>query len=232
MKLAIQSQVRLQRHPRLLSALAIAMVICAVSGWIAIRQPSGWIAFPTPLLLGFDGGSLVFLLAIGLMIRRATIADMSHRAAVEDEDRNTVLVLSAIVATAILLTILFELHGVKDLPPEQGRFHVALSAGTILLSWFFMNTMFALHYAHEYYGDADPTPDYQPRRGILFPGHRDPDYWDFLYLAFVIGMTFQVSDMQVEDHGFRQLVLVHSVLAFLFSVIILGVTINIIAGLV
>ena len=223
---------RLQRHPRLLGALVVAVVISAVSGWIGIRQPSGWIGIPTPFLLGFDGGASVFLIAVVLMMRRATMSDMSRRAAIEDEDRNTVLVLSAIVATAILLAILFELHSAKDLPPDPGSFRVALSVATILLSWFFTNAMFALHYAHEYYGDVDSSRDFQPHRGLSFPGHRDPDYWDFLYFSFVIGMTFQVSDVQVEDHSLRRLVLSHSVLAFLFNVVILAATVNIVADLI
>ena len=223
---------KLHSHARLLGALAVAFILCTFSGLIGTLRPSGWIGFATPFLLGFNGGAVVFLVAIGLMVSRATVAEMRRRAATEDEDRDTVLVLSAFVAVAVLLTILIELHGVKDLSPDQGRFHIALSAATILLSWFFMNTMFALHYAHKYYGDVDPSLGYKSRGGIVFPGQHDPDYWDFLYFSFVIGMTFQVSDVQVEDHGLRRLVLAHGVVAFLFNVIILAVTINIIAGLI
>src|SRR6476646_1925174 len=179
-------------------ALAVAFILCTFSGLIGILRPSGWIGFATPFLLGFNGGALVFLVAIGLMVSRATVAEMRRRAAIEDEDRDTVLVLSAFVAIAVLLTILIELHGVKNLSPDQGRFHIALSAATILLSWFFMNTMFAFHYAHKYYGDVDPSLGYKSRGGIVFPGQHDPDYWDFLYFSFDIGMTFQVSDVQVE----------------------------------
>ena len=91
---------------------------------------------------------------------------------------------------------------------------VGLAAITILLSWLFMNTMFALHYAHGYYGDADPSNDYKLVGGLIFPGKVIPDYWDFLYFSFVVGMTFQVSDVQIEDHELRRAVLGHSVLAF------------------
>ena len=90
---------------------------------------------------------------------------MRRRAELEDEGRYTVLILSAAVAIAILLTIVFELHGLKDLHSDLVGLHVTLAAGTILLSWFFMNTMFALHYAHGYYGDADPSSEYRPTAG-------------------------------------------------------------------
>jgi uncharacterized membrane protein len=157
---------------------------------------------------------------------------MRRRAEIEDEGRYTVLILSVAAAIAILLTIVFELHGLKDLPSNLTGLRVALAAITILLSWFFMNTMFALHYAHGYYGDADPSHDYSPIEGLVFPGRPQPDYWDFLYFSFVIGMTFQVSDVQIEDHSLRRGVLAHGVLAFFFNVIIVALTINIVAGLI
>ena len=95
-----------------------------------------------------------------------------------------------------------------------------------------MNTIFALHYAHGYYGDADPSKEYKAIGGLVFPGRHDPDYWDFMYFSFVVGMTFQVSDVQVEDPKLRRQVLAHGVLAFFFNVVIVALTINIVAGLI
>ncbi len=106
---------------------------------------------------------LVFLAAVWVMMARATPDGMRRRAEIEDEGRYTVLTLSVAVATANLLTIVFELHGIKDLPPGLAGLRVALAATTILLSWFFMNTMFALHYAHGYYGHSDPSASISPR---------------------------------------------------------------------
>jgi uncharacterized membrane protein len=91
--------------------------------------------------------------------------------------------------------------------------------------------MFALHYAHSFYGDADGPADAEAR-GLAFPGRAEPDYWDFLYFSFTIGMTFQVSDVQIEGHRLRRTALVHGVLAFFFNVVVLALTINIIAGLI
>jgi Protein of unknown function (DUF1345) len=67
-----------------------------------------------------------------------------------------------------------------------------------------MNTIFALYYADGYYGDDDPSSNYKPTRGLDFPGRAEPDYWDFLYFSFVVGMIFQVSDVQIEDHSLRR----------------------------
>ena len=215
----------LHSHPRLFVAAAVAIALYFLL--------SGWAGTATRLLIGFDGGAMAFLAAVWVMMAAATPDDMRRRAELEDEGRYTVLILSAAVAIAILLTIVFELHGLKDLRSNLVGLHVALAAGTILLSWFFMNTMFALHYAHGYYGDADPSSGkYEPMAGLVFPGRPAPDYWDFLYFSFVVGMTFQVSDVQIEDHSLRQDVLAHGVLAFFFNVIILALTINIVAGLI
>jgi uncharacterized membrane protein len=94
---------------------------------------------------------------------------------------------------------------------------------TIFLSWAFIHTMFALHYAHEYY---DRTAG-----GMAFPGDdREPDYWDFVYFSFVIGMTSQVSDVGVTSKEIRRTVTAHGVVAFVFNVALLALTINLAAS--
>ncbi len=99
--------------------------------------------------------------------------------------------------------------------------------GTILLSWAFMHTIFALHYAREYYGEG------ADRRigGLVFPGNEEPDYWDFLYYSLVIAMTAQVSDVQITSRTIRRLSTVHGVVAFFFNVTVLALTVNIISSL-
>lgn len=211
-------------HPRLVGAAAAAILLYFLL--------AGRAGAATRFLIAADGGALVFLTAVWIMMGSATPEGMRRRAELEDEGRYTVLVLSVTIAMAILLTIVFELHGIKELPSALAALHVALAAGTILLSWLFMNTVFALHYAHGYYGDADSSSDYKPIGGLVFPGQPQPDYWDFLYFSFVVGMTFQVSDVQIEDHALRRGVLAHGVLAFFFNVIIVALTINIVAGLI
>jgi uncharacterized membrane protein len=215
----------LRQHPRLLIASLAGVVI-----YLLLPDSFGQ---GTRLLAAFDLAAIAFLAAIWIMMTRATTADMRRRAQVEDEGRYVVLTLSATVASAILLAITFELHGLRDPTAGSAGGRVALAGLTILLAWFFMNTMFALHYAHFFYGDSDGDgPAESDARGLIFPGGKQPDYWDFLYFSFTIGMTFQVSDVQIESHSLRRTSLAHGVLAFFFNVVVLALTINIVAGLI
>jgi uncharacterized membrane protein len=96
---------------------------------------------------------------------------------------------------------------------------------TIALSWAFTHTIFALHYAHEFYSENDGPPG-----GLQFPGSEDPDYWDFVYFSFVIGMTSQVSDVAIRSKPIRRIVAAHGVISFVFNVALLSLTVNIAAG--
>jgi len=213
----------LRRHPRL--------VVSTVLGIAAYLLLPASIDESTRLLAAFDLAAVAFLSAIWIMMARASPAGMRRRARTEDESRYVVLVLSTAVASAILLSIGLELHGLRELAPSDARFRVALAAVTILLAWLFMNTMFALHYAHFYYIDAEGA-GHEAAGGLAFPGGGQPDYWDFLYFSFVIGMTFQVSDVQITGHNLRRIGLAHGVLAFFFNVVVLALTVNIVAGLI
>jgi uncharacterized membrane protein len=212
----------LRQHPRLVLSVLLGILAYLV---LPTSIPAG-----TRLLAAFDLAAVAFLSATWITMARATTGDMRRRAQIEDEGRYVVLALSAATAVAILVAIASELHDIHDLPPAATGLRVTLAAITILLAWFFMNTIFALHYAHFFYGDSD-APEGAEDRGLAFPGGGDPDYWDFLYFSFVIGMTFQVSDVQIENHRLRRLGLAHGVLAFFFNVVVLALTINIIAGL-
>src|SRR5262245_32920714 len=198
----------LRQHPRLLSATLLGFAVYFL-------LPS-WISVGTRLLTGFDTGAIVFLAAMWVMMVRATPAGMRRRAQLEDEGRHVALALSAAVASAILLSISRELHGIKDLPPRLADIHVALPTLTVLLAWLFMNPRFALHSAHYYYDRpaAAASHDQPIARGLAFPHTDQPDYWDFIYFSCVIGMTFQVSAVQIEDHSLRRLGLIHGLLAF------------------
>jgi uncharacterized membrane protein len=215
---------QLRRHPRLATAVVVGVVI------YYFVLPGG-METAMRLLIAFDIGAVTFIATVWFMMARATQSDMRWRSGIEDEGRYTILALAASIAVAILLAIVSELHGSKDLPSSQEPIHVALAAATILLSWIFMNTMFALHYAHDYYGEGD-GPDEEIAGGLDFPGDDAPAYSDFLYFSFVIGMTFQVADVQIDDKGLRRVALVQGVLAFFFNVIVLALTINILAGMI
>jgi uncharacterized membrane protein len=179
-------------------------------------------------VIGWDTGIALYLILILTMAARATPESMHRRAALEDQARWAFLTLMAAAALFSMFALLGILHRVHD---ASGLLAVELSTlagATILMSWVFVHTVFAVHYAHDFY--ADRAGSFTP--GLLFPGERrDPDYWDFLYFSFVVGMTCQVSDVQVATQPWRRLVLAHGIVSFLFNTVVLALSINLLAGL-
>jgi uncharacterized membrane protein len=151
------------------------------------------------------------------------VAHIRARAAIEDEGRFAVLVLTAAATLVCLGAIVVELV----MAGKDGRdpLHLAGAILTIALSWAFTHTIFALHYAHEFYGLGRHRGG-----GLEFPGDSEPDYWDFLYFSLVIGMTSQVSDVAVTAKVIRRTVAAHGVVAFVFNTTLLALAVNIAAS--
>ncbi|MFC4527728.1 DUF1345 domain-containing protein [Dyella halodurans] len=208
---------KLRMRPR----LAMAGVIFLAVG-LALWQAFHLRPF-TALLLGFDVGALVYLIALAMLFNQcATIDQMRHQAKAQDAGRWGVLWGGLALTGIVALALTTELHAAKS----GGAEALLIAAASIVLSWLFMNSMFAMHYAHGYYGDYG-----KKHEGLEFPGTQQPDYWDFAYFAIVIGMTFQVSDVQITSRYLRRVALLHSVMAFFFNVFIIAISVNIAAGL-
>ena len=205
---------RLHRHPRF-TICALLFVVLTVALFL-----SGWEPVLS-LLLAFDIAAVAFLVATVLMFSRSDARSIQGRARKEDEGYWGFLLSSAAVAIVALMALAAELHTSK----QTGGLQIALAVCSLVLAWLFMNTIFALHYAHEFYGDNG-----EKQAGLDFPGNADPDYWDFVYFAFVIGMTFQVSDVEINSRTIRRVALVQSVIAFFFNVIVIALSVNIVAG--
>jgi uncharacterized membrane protein len=193
---------------------------------------------PQRMTVAWDCAILGFLVLTGLMAASATPEKMRWRAQFQDTNKWAILGLTIAATLAGLLSIGLVLPDAKHQPDLLARASVALAGLTILLSWVFAHTMFALHYAHEFYGDRrggpvgkDDKPAPSHAGGLAFPEEKTPDYWDFLYFSFVVGMTCQVSDVQVTSRSMRRLTLGHGLVAFLFNTVILALSINIAAGL-
>jgi uncharacterized membrane protein len=177
------------------------------------------------ILASWDAGILLYLGLAAAMMARSSVAKMQDRASAEDEGAIAVLILTLGAAVASLVAIAAELSGIHNALGREQAIRLGLAALTILCSWFFVNLMFAVHYAHDYYGDAGT------RRGLVFPSEDRPDYFDFLYFSFTIGAAAQTSDVTIGSRRMRRLVLGHTVLAFLFNTTILALGINVGAGL-
>jgi uncharacterized membrane protein len=165
-----------------------------------------------------------------LVVVRAA-PDQVRRRAKELDPRGWVI--TAIVVAAATVS-LFALGFTLAKPPNESTVAMAtrlLLAGlTVVGSWTLAHTTFALHYAHHYYGDRPSPGAPHDRGGLAFPGEEQPDYWDFLYFSFVIGMTCQVSDVQVTSRPMRRLTLTHGVLSFFFNTVILALAVNLLAS--
>jgi uncharacterized membrane protein len=202
-------------HIRLLLSVSFGLAVT-----LLLLLATHW-RIPTRILVGWDSGVVLYLILIFWIMGRWPIERIRHRACIEDEGAAALLVLTTASALASLAAV------ISELGHAPGAYRVAIGAVTILLSWAFMHVIFALHYAHEYYGEG------QDERigGLDFPGKEDPDYWDFLYYSLVVAMTAQVSDVQITSKIIRRLTTVHGVIAFFFNVIVLALTINIVSTL-
>lgn len=206
----------LRRHWRFLSAFALGLV--AAGGGLVLPTPLSAVA---GMLLGAD---VFFLAYILLMTRlmRMTPDQMRARAATEDEGLGLILTLAALALGISLYGILSALRG-----PGDDRLHVGLALAALPLGWAMLQTLAAFHYAHLFYRPFKGSPQ---RGGLAFPETPEPGPWDFLYFAVVIGMTAQVSDVEVTDAVLRRAVLVHSVAAFFNNTVILALAVAAVAG--
>lgn len=183
--------------------------------------------WPTRALIGWDVGVALYLVLAHTTMLRADEARMRKRAAEQDEGRIAVLVLSIVATLASLIAIVFELGGDKQSLHGETIVSAILAMVTIILSWLFVHTIFALHYAHEYYGEHRSGAG-----GLVFPKDDHPQYMDFVYFALVIGMTSQVSDVAITSKAIRRLATVHGVIAFFFNLTVLALTVSLISNLI
>ncbi len=176
----------------------------------------------TRMLIGWDVGVGLYLMFSFWMFGHCDRGHIRRQSVLADVGRCAIPALTVTAALASLAAILVELRTAAG-GPTHDPFILALAFVTILLSWAFIQTIFTIHYAHEYYSE-------RASGGLEFPGGEKPNYWDFVYFAFVIGMTAQVSDVMVSSSAIRQTVTAHGLVSFLFNVALLALTINIAAS--
>jgi uncharacterized membrane protein len=207
----------IQARPRLFVSWAVGTLVA-----VALAALTSWRA-PLRGLVGWDVGVALYLGLVGEMILRADEHEIRRRAASQDEGKFAILVLTVGAALVSLLAIVALLGtsgaGVRGRRPGE----LLLALVTIGLSWACVHPMFALHYAHEFYDESGG--------GLAFPGgNSEPDYWDFLYFAVVIGMCSQVSDVGITSRAIRRTVAAHGVVSFFFNAALLALTVNIAAS--
>jgi len=180
---------------------------------------------------GWDFAVIVLVGWILAMMATSTHDHMRRRAARQDLGRWVILL--AIIAGALvsMFALAYIQKTFKAAPDGDPAVYLVTIVVTIVLSWLLVHTVFALHYAHGYYGPAEDEDDADGLiGGLVFPSENQPDYWDFMYFSYVVGMTSQVSDVQISGRDLRRLALIHGVVSFFFNTIILALTINIVAS--
>jgi len=208
----------LKAHPRLVSA-CVAGVLVALACYPLAPMPR--------VLLGWNCMAWLYVLLIGWLALRAAPSEVRRLAEIEDENAEAVLVLVTVAAVASLGAIVVELASAGHVTGSEKIIRYAFTASTVLGSWFLIGTIFTMHYARQFYSAEATEPV------LRFPeGEKNPDYWDFLYFSFTLSVAVQTSDVQVASRGMRKVVLAHSVIGFLFNTAILGLAINMGAGLV
>jgi uncharacterized membrane protein len=212
-------------RPRLVTSILVGAAV-------TVALPPDWThTTVTRALLGWNVGVLLYLVLAGLMMARSDQARMRGRARIEDEGRSVVMLLVMLGIAASVVAIALQLGVAKNFSGAAKLGHIGLAAVTVLTSWAFMQTMFAVHYAHEFYAAPDPSRQAE-KAGLEFPGTPDPDYGDFLYMACIIGTSGQTADVAFTSRSMRRIGMVHCVLAFFFNATILAFTINIAASLI
>lgn len=173
------------------------------------------------LLMGWDAGIALYLTLVLWMFARSDVARMRRESALQDEGRFVIPILTVTAALASLAAIIFWLRTSSSTETIELRI-LALLFLTTLLSWTFIHMIFAVHYAHEFYAAHRGKGG-----GLRFPGDPEPNYWDFQYFAFSIGTATQVSDVAVTSRAIRRTVTVHGMIAFVFNVTLIALTVSI-----
>lgn len=211
-------------RPRLLAAIG-----AGAATWMLLLLTPNALSLTTGAILAWDVTCLTFILAAMVMMRRADLPRMRATAATQDQGRGVILTLVIAAAAASIWVIAKELSAAKADAGLIKGLRVTLVFATVAASWFMVQLIFALHYAHEFYAPGDkPGSD---AGGLLFPGGEAPDYWDFLHFAVIIGVACQTADVSFTSRQLRRIGTVHGVVAFVFNTVVLALTINLLAGL-
>jgi uncharacterized membrane protein len=195
----------------------VAFGVAFAIGLVVLIPMMGW---GLGTMAAFDIAAALFLALVAPLLG-SKADEMRLFARENDANRALLLGISAVVLLVILVSVASEMQGDKG-----NVLKTTLLIATLVLAWLFSNTVYALHYAHIYYVD-DGGKD---SGGITIPGCDEPDYWDFVYFAFTLGMTFQTSDTQIESWRIRRISIGHCLASFVFNIGVLAFSINVLGG--
>jgi uncharacterized membrane protein len=214
---------KMDAHHRLI----VSLCVCAVVLFFTV----GRFSVPSIVLFAWMSFSLSVIVLIWITFLSSHPREVAKIAKLQDSSRAMIFAFVLVGCVISLLAVYFLLKSVKNHAGDKNE-HILLSITAVFISWWMVQTIFTTRYAHLYY-DTD-NDDGTPRKtgGLLFPEEEHPDYMDFVYFSFVIGMTFQVSDVNITSRQIRRLAWLHGLISFVFNTAIVALGINIISGLV
>jgi uncharacterized membrane protein len=214
-------------RPRLVEAVLFGGLVALGS----LLVPGG-VSPSTRFIVSWDAGCLFFIVTMLWVLGRQKPEDMQRRAAQQDEGQGFILTLVLVAAVTSIGAVAVELSAAKNLHGLDKSLRIALAFATVAISWFLVQLIFAIHYAHKYHSpDVDDKVPGPIVKGLHFPGDEPPDFWDFLHFAVVIGVASQTADIEFTSKTLRRIGTVHGVIAFTFNTVILALGINLMAGL-
>jgi len=205
----------LRLHIKLIAAAAFGIAVD-----IILTQLGEPPRMTTRALMAWNVFVFLYLVLATWVITRSELDHLCERAEEEDEGAALILMLTVVASAASIVAIFAELGAARG--DKNNWLSPVLALSTVILSWVFIQVIFAFHYAHDFYGEAEGGP----KGGLKFPDDKHPEYLDFIYFSFVIGMTFQVSDVQVTNKAVRRLVVTHGVVSFFYNVAVLALMVN------
>ncbi|OKS87706.1 DUF1345 domain-containing protein [Mucilaginibacter polytrichastri] len=215
---------RLDTHYRVIISLVLAAIVCfSVVHTLSVAST---------ILLTWMTFALCAIIMDWVIILTAHPRNFRKVATLEDSSRTMIFIIVIGASLVSLFAIIFLLKTAKGTPHADVTGHILLVISSVIVSWILVHTLFTLRYAHMYYDTDDDDGDAKPLGGLDFPSEKNPDYLDFVYFAFVIGMTFQVSDVEISDRKIRRLAWMHGMISFAFNTAIVALSINVITGLV
>jgi len=214
----------LKMHP--LHRIAVSIIISIIVSLLVETTSSTLIAS----LLFWNVFSLCYLILNWILIAKRPIPEIRRWAKKDDGSAVFVFGLILISSLACMFIVLLLMVS-QEKNSSTDDLYLPLVIAGIFLSWLMVHTIYTFHYAHMYYDDDKKSPD-KDAEGLEFPGEdTKPDYIDFAYFSFVIGCTFQVSDVEITSKKIRRVVLFHGLLSFALNTFVVALTINLIAGL-
>jgi uncharacterized membrane protein len=220
------SRLKKPRSQRLGPRRAITrLIVAALLGVAGALALSTQYSAALSSVAGWNTMALVLLGFSWLTIWRADGESTRHRCAGEDPGRNVVYFVALLASVVSLFAATVLSRQAKTVAAEERDGLVAMCFGAVILSWALTHTLLTLRYAHLYYRE-----DAEGVGGVEFPGTRAPNYFDFAYFAFTIGMCFQVSDTTTTSPQIRRTALLHAILSFAYNTVVLAFTLNLVFG--